>query len=302
MTDNEIAPVIPEDIQTLLERRSTYQDWLGKLDDVSGDFRSEVAARVASDYEERLRSVEAELATHRSALENSLDGRRSAVDGLTRDHDARSAELEETELRHLVGEYTEDEYGARKEEHSGRIAELEDALRRETEAVDELQTVLSEIAGASLVAAVAEPDDAVELAADSADEERLEADEASGVEAELAAELDRLENEPDGTEVDEVSWGEPVDEDLSESVDRAVADADAAMAAVDEGVETMPVEIEETDAVEAVAEEQAAEGDDFLDELEFLESLSIDDPVEFDSVSRLLDDEESKSGEDKRSV
>jgi hypothetical protein len=49
------------------------------------------------------------------------------------------------------------------------------------------------------------------------------------------------------------------------------------------------------------AEESAGEsgGDEFLDELEFLESLSLDDPESFDAVSKMLEEEgEGAGGED----
>jgi len=50
---------------------------------------------------------------------------------------------------------------------------------------------------------------------------------------------------------------------------------------------------------EIVPDEEATKGagsdseDEFLDELEFLESLSLDDADSFDAVSRMLEDEES---------
>ena len=299
MTESDTPPAIPEDIQILLEHRSTYREWLAKLEDLSGEFRSEVAQRVATDYEERLRGVETELSTHRSGLEGSLDERRAAVDALASDHDARSAELEETELRHLVGEYSEKEYGRRKDEHASLISELEASLGRETAAVEELATVLAEIAGAAAVANLAAEIEEVMESSSPAEEAG-----APAAEAELTAELARLEDGPAEPEVDEVSWGEPREKEASETVDEAVADAEGEaeadevhLGSADEGDETMPLTIEEPSS-----EAPAEEGDDFLDELEFLESLSIDEPVEFDSVSRLLDEEERRSGEEEPSV
>lgn len=283
MTDNDMVPVIPEDIQTLLERRATYQEWLTKLVDISGDFRAEVAHRVSDDYGNRLRDVETELATHRSVLEGSLADRRTAAEELTRDHDALSAELEETELRHLVGEYGSDEYAERKEQHAGVLSELEASRDRETEAVNELETVLAEIAGAAevsdLAAEIVEVMDVMEVVEAS--------DQPEGPDVDVAVE----------SEVDEVSWGEPREENVSEAVDQSTADAATEVTADDEGDETAPVPVQQT-----AAETPAEDADDFLDELEFLESLSIDDPVEFDSVSRLLNEEEARSGEEETSV
>jgi len=282
---------------------------MAKLDGLSGDFRSEVAERVAADYEERLRGVETELSTHRSALEESLEGRREAVEAVARDHDSRSAELEETELRHLVGEYSDEEYGQRKAEHADLIDDLQASLSRETEAVEQLATVLAEIAGAAAVVEIASGFEEVTESPSPEVEPVADMEVEGPAEGELVEEPAEAEAEPDGelesldvpaeSEVDEVSWGEPLDEDTSEAVDQALAEAEADVAAeeISEGEETMPVPVAEPPESVAIDE-----GDDFLDELEFLESLSIDEPVEFDSVSRLLDDEEARSGEEEPSV
>ena len=72
--------VIPEEIRGLLERRTTFQEWLSKLGELGNEFRPEVADKVRGDYENRLREVEGELEGHRSELEAALNGRRAAVE------------------------------------------------------------------------------------------------------------------------------------------------------------------------------------------------------------------------------
>ncbi|MCL7972805.1 MAG: hypothetical protein M8866_12070, partial [marine benthic group bacterium] len=61
----------------------------------------------------------------------------------------------------------------------------------------------------------------------------------------------------------------------------------------------------EDEATEEAAEDEVvvapaaeAEPDEFMDELEFLESLSLDDADSFDAVSAMLDEDESGSGEE----
>jgi len=51
--------------------------------------------------------------------------------------------------------------------------------------------------------------------------------------------------------------------------------------------------VEEVTEPEASTSEEmsSGDGDEFLDELEFLESLSLDDPESFDAVSRMLEEE-----------
>jgi hypothetical protein len=92
--------VIPDEIRQLLERRSTFQEWLHRLDELDGGFRPEVSGKVRTDYANRLSEVEGELQGHRDALESALSKRRSAVDDAEGRHDVRSAELEESRLRH----------------------------------------------------------------------------------------------------------------------------------------------------------------------------------------------------------
>jgi hypothetical protein len=59
------------------------------------------------------------------------------------------------------------------------------------------------------------------------------------------------------------------------------------------GEATFPEVDEAMPAAGAAAEVEEAPPaeDDFLDELEFLESLSLDDPESFDAVSRMLEEE-----------
>jgi hypothetical protein len=60
-------------------------------------------------------------------------------------------------------------------------------------------------------------------------------------------------------------------------------------------------EIEEEPAAgidEEITSESEGDGDAFLDELEFLESLSLDDPESFDAVSKMLEDEGDGSDRD----
>ena len=72
-------------------------------------------------------------------------------------------------------------------------------------------------------------------------------------------------------------------------------------------VDTFEVETEEDGAAEepdgvgdeVSGEEPAADSEnDFLDELEFLESLSLDDPESFDAVSRMLEEESGDADDD----
>jgi hypothetical protein len=292
--------VIPETIQALLEKRTTFQDWLSRLEALGSDFRPDVAEKVRSDYEGRLTEVEGELEGHRTELESALAERSATADRIAGRHDAHCAELEETELRHAVGEFDEEEWERLRSEQQSAIDELEDDLSAQRSAVESLQTVLGELAGAAVIAAPAELEPPVveELAA--AEDEAPEIVEVVEVEeestwmtqpfegTELASELEEA--------VEDVAALELVEEVIVETED---ADAEFVEAKV---VEAEPAPDEEVDISEERSESEPvldqAEPGEFMDELEFLESLSLDDADNFDAVSALLDEEGGDSGAD----
>jgi len=299
----DVGHVIPQAIRELLEQRGTYQGWLTRLDELGDEFRPEVAEKVRGDYAGRLATVETALEGHRTELETALADRTAAVEKVAGEHDARSAELEETQLRHVVGEFDDNEWERRRAEHQVGIDELEAELTTQRSAVESLQTVLNELTGAAAVVAASEQvdleppvpaeltlvedewseaEEAVEQAAESTDEaedtawmtqpfeevveEAVEAD--PEAEAGAPVEVESKADEDDESEVDEV---------------------------VELKVEALEAEVEEVAEAEPVLVE--AEPDEFMDELEFLESLSLDDADNFDAVSAMLDEDED-SGTD----
>jgi len=281
--------VIPEAIQALLEKRTTFQDWLSRLDELGSDFRPEVAEKVRSDYEGRLTEVEGELEGHRAELESALAERSQTADRIAGQHDAHRSELEETELRHAVGEFDEDEWERRRSEHQSEIDDLEADLTAHRSAVESLQTVLGQLTGAATVAAPVElePPIVEELAA--AVDEAPEAVEVVEAEEESAWMSQPFEDGEPGTEQEEGVEEESADAEFAEA---KVAEADTELA-------------EETDVAERESEAEPildeAEPGEFKDELEFLESLSLDDADNFDAVSALLDDDDAESGADEGS-
>jgi hypothetical protein len=311
----EAGHVIPEAIQALLEKRGTFQDWLSRLDELGTDFRPEVAEKVRSDYRGRLTEVESELAGHRTELESALAERSEAVDQIAGRHDAHAAELEETELRHAVGEFDDEEWEKRRGEQQARLDELEADLTAQRSAVGSLQTVLGELTGGATAAAsgaaaeaevVAESEPPIpdELVAtedewpEPGGDETLDVESADDLDAWMTQPLDEVEP---GTEVEEavedVARAELVDADVVETdfadaefVDAEVVDADAESAEAEK-----PEAPSETEP--AADEREPAE---FMDELEFLESLSLDEPDNFDAVSAMLDEDDGASGDDER--
>ena len=275
--------VIPEAIQGLLEKRGTFQEWLSRLDELGSEFRPEVAEKVRNDYAGRLAAVETELEGHRSELEAVLAERTEAVEKVASQHDARSAELEETQLRHVVGEFDDEEWELRRAEHQAEIDEMEAELTAQRSAVEALDSVLAELSGAGPSKAVVDLV-ATEKTADLPETEESEEQEADD---------DQLTAAESG-EIADAWMTQPFDEadqgtELEEAVEEIVT---AELVEEPEAEEPEAVEPEAEPAVERDEEEE------FTDELEFLESLSLDDPDNFDAVSAMLDEDGDSADDD----
>lgn len=275
--------VIPEAIQGLLEKRGTFQEWLSRLDELGSEFRPEVAEKVRNDYAGRLAAVETELEGHRSELEAVLAERTEAVEKVASQHDARSAELEETQLRHVVGEFDDEEWELRRAEHQAEIDEMEAELTAQRSAVEALDSVLAELSGAGPSMAVVDLV-ATEKTADLPETEESEEQEADD---------DQLTAAESG-EIADAWMTQPFDEadqgtELEEAVEEIVT---AELVEEPEAEEPEAVEPEAEPAVERDEEEE------FTDELEFLESLSLDDPDNFDAVSAMLDEDGDSADDD----
>jgi hypothetical protein len=309
MEDQEgtTMPTIPEEISELLARRTRYREWLTKLERRAGDVRPAVAERVREDYLGRLADVEEELADHRDGLEDSLMQRRSRTEELEQERDDLSAQLEEAELRHAVGEFTAEEWESRSGEHRGALEELEGRLSEEAEAADRLEEVLAEL-DAPAAGATSEPPP-VELAGpgEELEEEEGEEDVPSGVaegaggwgarpmpEPTLGGEV------PEAPEAVELSDDEPAAEaQVAEEGDEAATEAQVAEEDEDDVLAFLGERRGPEGETSAQEEESASEeGGGFEDELDFLESLSLEDPDSLDTLSLVLDEGEEEAAEE----
>lgn len=278
MNEDKLTSVVPEAVRELLEQRSTYREWLSRLDEVGDEYRSEVAERVRADYQGRLDGVGEELAGHRHELVASLERRRGRLDELSEAFERHSAELEEAELRFQVGEFDDTAWEETRANLAESLEEIEGELGEARSAVDELERVLGELGSGSETMrdpARAEP------SAAGADETTGPAEAAEPAEPAEASPEEKAEP-PAAGKAKETPEAADV-EAAEESADAADVPADAEVAAsVGSGAADRP-----TDGPDGG-------GEDYLDELEFLESLSLDDPDSFDAVSRMLDDEEDR--------
>src|SRR2546426_10060442 len=110
-----------EIIQRLLEERRQYEAWIARLNDSADATPGHVRAQVRADYEARLAAVTEELKAHAENARQAIDEKKHLRGELQKKEALASDKLTETELRHAVGEYDEEQWS---QLHKDVLAEL----------------------------------------------------------------------------------------------------------------------------------------------------------------------------------
>jgi hypothetical protein len=129
------------EIEGLLSVRQQITGWLERLDAAGSRAPESVRTKVRSDYRARLSQVVAQLSTHGDLISSTLDGLRAQARELVQ---SRGEELEvraEAELRHTVGEYTDDEWQLVELESSGKIEGFDQEISRLAAEIGRLEEV-----------------------------------------------------------------------------------------------------------------------------------------------------------------
>ncbi|HEU5042107.1 MAG TPA: zinc finger Ran-binding domain-containing protein [Gemmatimonadales bacterium] len=138
-----------ETIESLLEQRAQYEQWLAKLDSAANKAPAAVRQKVRGDYETRLRGVIDRLRGHAATITGELErhqGSQAELDSRRRDAEE---ELAEAEVRYAVGEYTEEEWSRISQQSESRLQELRDQLRSVGGEIARLSEVQALITGPS---------------------------------------------------------------------------------------------------------------------------------------------------------
>src|SRR2546425_5430772 len=118
-------------IQRLLEERRQYEAWIARLSNAADATPDGVRTRVMADYEARLKAVIEELKVHAESARQAIEQKKHFRAELRKKEAAVAERLQETELRHAVGEYDETQWT---QVHQDIQAELV-SVREEMEAV-----------------------------------------------------------------------------------------------------------------------------------------------------------------------
>jgi hypothetical protein len=140
-TDSPLAQV-----DRLLQQREQYEQWLARLDSTGSKAPDAVRQKVRSDYQARLEAVLVELRSHVSAVEMALSGHNEAMASLEARQTDIQERLAEAEIRHAVGEYTDDEWSAVGAEAEAALEEIGRRIGAEQGEITRLSAVLHLVA------------------------------------------------------------------------------------------------------------------------------------------------------------
>jgi hypothetical protein len=135
-------------IEGLLQQRAQYEQWLARLDAAGDKAPPSVRDRVRGDYEARLKGVIEQLRGHSATISEELERHRRTQSGLDQEKRSVEEELSEAEVRHAVGEYSEDEWNRMAKENNDRLSRLRGELSGVGHEIARLAEVQGLISGA----------------------------------------------------------------------------------------------------------------------------------------------------------
>jgi hypothetical protein len=116
-------------IESLLEQRARYEEWLAKLDSAANKAPPAVRQKVRADYEVRLRGVIDRLRGHAATIAEELQRHQTTQGELDTQRRQAEDELAEAEVRHTVGEFGQDEWRRISEESDRKLGGLREQLK-----------------------------------------------------------------------------------------------------------------------------------------------------------------------------
>ena len=118
------TPSTPQRLQQLIAERQRYEEWLAGLEARRASVPAQVFTRVEEDYRKRLTHIAEELTARVGEVRDRITSLTERLASVLRDENTRREALEEAELRTAIGEYTKEQWSARKADADRALAEL----------------------------------------------------------------------------------------------------------------------------------------------------------------------------------
>lgn len=132
-------------VHELVRQRDQLRAWIAKLDEVQSAAPSRVTERVRADYQDRLRRVTDDLSAHGEEIRRGLDEVRGQLAQAEERRTHAADALEETRLRHLIGELDEGAWNQARQPLEAKAGAAEQAVEHARAEVERLSTLAGEI-------------------------------------------------------------------------------------------------------------------------------------------------------------
>ncbi len=130
-------------VEQLLAERDALHGWLERLDAATVSASTAVRERVRSDYQQQLDRVASDLGAHVETIAKKLAEDQAEHAELSSRTEASREELAEVELRHAVGEFSDDRYEADRKRHLSDIETFELSLAAVAARIRRMDDVLA---------------------------------------------------------------------------------------------------------------------------------------------------------------
>ncbi len=134
------------EVETLLATRQQLADWLDKIEAAGSKTPPSVRDRVRSDYQGRLGQVVEQLRGHSDVISSTLQGLRTQAEEFEELRNEEQETLAEAELRHTVGEYSDEEWSRVEKDCSGKIRGMDEEIDRLGGEIGRLGDIYAQIA------------------------------------------------------------------------------------------------------------------------------------------------------------
>lgn len=132
-------------IEALLTEKRQIEQWLQRLDLAADKTPEGVRQRVRQDYETRLATIVEELESHRDEIRGNLERQRELGAGLARQERDLTERMSEAELRHAVGEYSEQEWSKLRTDLLQSLVKVREELETTARDIETLEGVLASL-------------------------------------------------------------------------------------------------------------------------------------------------------------
>jgi hypothetical protein len=151
-----IDPKALGEIESLMQERQKYEKWIASLGERRSITPTHVFQRVLADYQDRMRTVSADLAGRATEVEGSMHFLRDRLTQVQQEEETTADERSEAELRAAVGEYSPDKWEEIRriaDENISRLSALRMELSGELSHLGSILAIASPKQGAELAGA-----------------------------------------------------------------------------------------------------------------------------------------------------